>query len=69
MAAHMMSPAKNLILLAICALWSVVSVQPLKNDEFWEELYINSLNDGHVHSHFQFTTLWNSSIADKNTCM
>ena len=68
MAARMMSPAKKIVLLVVGALWSTISVQTLKNDEFSEELYINSMNDGHVLSHFQFTTLWNSSIVDQNTC-
>ena len=69
MAARMMSPEKRIVLLVVGALWSTISVQTLKNDQFSEELYINSMNDGHVLSHFQFTTLWNSSIADQNTCM
>ena len=67
MSARMESPAKTFVLL-VCALLSIRSAQTLKNDKFSEELYINSMNNGHVLSHFQFTTLWNASIADQNTC-
>ena len=37
-------------------------------DSFSEELYIKSLERGNVLHHFQFTTLWNASISDENTC-
>ena len=37
------------------------------DDTLSEELYISSLNDGHVLSHFQFSTLWNSSILKPKT--
>ena len=44
----------------------VISVDCV-DDTLSEELYISSLNDGHVLSHFQFTTLWNSSILKPKT--
>ncbi|XP_045191639.2 GPI transamidase component PIG-T-like [Mercenaria mercenaria] len=36
-------------------------------DAFYEELYIKSMEKGNVLNHFQFTTVWNSSISDDET--
>ena len=38
------------------------------NDDFKEELLIKPLSSGHTYFHFQFTTLWNSSIDNPEEC-
>lgn len=35
-----------------------------ESDRFNEELFIRTLQTGHVYAHFQFTTLWNISLGD-----
>lgn len=40
----------------------------LKNDEFFEELYVKPLESGHVYFHFQFTSIWNVSLHEPDVC-
>lgn len=47
---------------------NAVTANVLHQDAFYEELFVKSMANGHVLNHFQFTTLWNSSISDDNTC-
>ncbi|XP_048244688.1 GPI transamidase component PIG-T-like [Haliotis cracherodii] len=37
------------------------------SDTFKEELFIKPLDSGHTYFHFQFTTIWNASIQDRET--
>ena len=64
MSARMTAPAAVFIFVIVTA----GIAQASKDDRFTEELYINSLDDGHIMKHFQFTTIWNASISDQNTC-
>lgn len=41
----------------------------LPKDAFHEELFLKHLPSGHVYAHFQFTTIWNTSLGDENACM
>ena len=59
-----MSVTKVLIL---CLTIKIVRSSP--KDAFHEELYLKHLTSGHVYAHFQFTTLWNTSLGDENACM
>ncbi len=34
-------------------------------EKFVEELYVKETPSGHVYSHFQFTTMWNTDIREK----
>ena len=43
-------------------------ISAANEDAFYEELFIKSLEKGNVLNHFQFTTIWNSSISDESTC-
>ena len=58
-------PASYIFAIIFCV---IIAAQCIEDDSFTEELYISSLNGGHVLSHFQFTTVWNSTITNPNTC-
>jgi phosphoheptose isomerase len=57
-------PAFPVVLLSLF----VHCINAASNDAFYEELFIKSLEKGNVLNHFQFTTIWNSSISEEETC-
>lgn len=59
---------KPVDILVVLYCWCLSYSFCLQQDKFSEELFIKSLERGYVLNHFQFTTLWNASIADENTC-
>ncbi|WAR11523.1 PIGT-like protein [Mya arenaria] len=67
MATYLRKPVDFLKIFAIYFIFLCCSCYGSVDDSFTEELYIKSLERGHVLNHFQFTTLWNSSISDENT--
>jgi len=56
--------ATELIILCL----AIEIVHCSQNDAFHEELYLKHLPSGHIYAHFQFTTVWNTSLGDENSC-
>lgn len=68
MAAMLGKPVDIFVVWAFLCCFCCKSAVTAIEDKFTEELYIRSLYKGHVLNHFQFTTLWNSSVSDENAC-
>ncbi|KAJ8303420.1 hypothetical protein KUTeg_019816 [Tegillarca granosa] len=60
----MAAKSKSMFRVLFLQVFAGIVASSTQNDAFYEELFIKPFRSGHVMFNFQFTTVWNVSIAD-----